>query len=410
MTSYAAGKSPKISTQAILIAGCLIAILTFGPRSAIGQFQLPIITDRHWTTAEFSLAIAIQNLLWGIGQPFSGAFADRFGSMRVLMVGGLFYALGLIGMAYSTTPLLFGMNAGLLIGFGLSGCSFNLVLGAFGKLLPEEKRSMAYGFGTAAGSLGQFLFAPLSGGLFSQFGWEHATIFLGGLMLLVVPLSIFVASPAQVRQVGGQVQQSVKQALVEAFGHRSYVLLVIGFFTCGFQLAFVTVHFQRYVIESGLDARVGYWAFGLVGIFNIMGSLTSGWLGTRMPRRWILSFIYFSRALVTVIFISLPVTNASAYIFGALTGLLWLSTIPPTSGLIGLMFGTRYLAMLYGFAFFSHQVGGFLGVLLGGILREQTGSYTIVWWLSIALGVASAMVNMPIVEKPVQREPLGAAA
>ena len=398
-----------VSTQAILIAGCLIAILTFGPRSAIGQFQLPILTDRHWTTAEFSLAIAFQNLLWGIGQPFSGALADRFGSMRVLIVGAVFYALGLIGMAYSTTPLLFGMNAGLLIGFGLSGCSFNLVLGAFGKLLPENKRSMAYGFGTAAGSLGQFLFAPLSGGLVSQFGWEHTTIFLGLLMLLVVPLSIFVASPAQARQIGGMAQQSVKQALVEAFGHRSYRLLVIGFFTCGFQLAFVTVHFQRYVIESGLDARVGYWAFGLVGIFNIVGSLSSGWLGTRMPRRWILSTIYLSRACVTLIFIMLPISSASAYIFGAFTGLLWLSTVPPTSGLIGLMFGPRHFAMLYGFAFFSHQVGGFLGVLLGGILREQTGSYTIVWWLSIALGVASALINMPIVEQPVQRESLAAA-
>lgn len=411
MSSISAQKQmPKYGTEAVLIAGCLIAVLTFGPRSAIGQFQLPILSGTHWSTAEFSMAIAIQNLLWGVGQPFSGALADRFGSMRVLMVGALFYAAGLALMAFSTTPLLFDLSAGGLIGFGLSGCSFNIVLGAFGKLMPEDKRSMAYGFGTAAGSLGQFLFSPLTGGLMRSFDWQTVTMILAALMLFVVPLAIFVSSPAQGKSSAAIPQQSAKQALVEAFGHRSYVLLVIGFFTCGFQLAFVTVHFQRYVVEAGLDASVGYWAFGLVGIFNIIGSLSAGWLGTRMPRRWILSAIYLSRAIVTFAFIMLPVTPASAYIFGALTGLLWLSTVPPTSGLIGLMFGTRHMAMLYGFAFFSHQVGGFLGVMLGGILREQSGSYTIVWWLSIALGVASALINLPIVERPVERGLVPSAA
>ena len=395
---------PKFSTETILIAGCLIAVLTFGPRSAVGQFQLPILSETHWSTAEFSLAIAFQNLLWGVGQPFSGALADRFGSMRVLIMGALFYAAGLALMAYSTTPLMFDLSAGGLVGFGLSGCSFNIVLGAFGKLIPEKQRSMAYGFGTAAGSLGQFLFSPLTGGLLRSFEWQTVTLVLAALMLLVVPLAIFVSSPAQAKSVDTVSQQSVKQALVEAFGHRSYVLLVIGFFTCGFQLAFVTVHFQRYVVEAGLNASVGYWAFGLVGIFNIVGSLTSGWAGSRMPRRWILSFIYISRSLVTLAFILLPISTYSAYAFGALTGLLWLSTVPPTSSLIGMMFGPRHFAMLYGFAFFSHQVGGFLGVLLGGILREQSGSYTIVWWLSIALGVASALINLPIVERPVLRD------
>jgi len=393
----------RVATEAVLIAGCLIAILTFGPRSAMGQFQYPILSATALTTVNFSMAIAVQNLLWGIGQPFSGALADRFGSMRVLMVGGLFYALGLGLMPLSGTPLLFDLSAGGLIGFGLSGCSFNIVLGAFGKLIPEPKRAMAYGFGTAAGSLGQFLFAPLSGGLVQGIGWQSTLYVMAALMLLVVPLAYFVASPPAPKQEDARPEQSAKQALLEAFGHRSYVLLVIGFFTCGFQLAFVTVHFQRYVIEAGLTASVGYWAFGLVGIFNIIGSLSSGWAASRMPKRWILSFIYLSRAAVTLAFIMLPVTPASAYMFGILTGLLWLSTVPPTSSLVGMMFGPRHFAMLYGFAFFSHQVGGFLGVLLGGILREQTGSYTIVWWLSIALGVASALINLPIVEKPVLR-------
>lgn len=269
---------------------------------------------------------------------------------------------------------------------------------------------MAYGLGTAAGSLGQFLFSPLTGGLLLSFDWHTVTLILAAMMLLVVPLAVFVSSPAQPKLADRMSEQSVKQALTEAFGHRSYVLLVLGFFTCGFQLAFVTVHFQRYVVESGLGASVGYWAFGLVGIFNIVGSLTSGWAGTRIPRRWILSFIYIARALVTLAFILLPISSFSAYAFGALTGLLWLSTVPPTSSLIGMMFGPRHFAMLYGFAFFSHQVGGFLGVLLGGVLREQSGSYTIVWWLSIGLGVASALINLPIVERPVQRNLSPAAA
>jgi MFS family permease len=270
---------------------------------------------------------------------------------------------------------------------------------------------MAFGLGTAAGSFGQFLFTPLAGYFVGAYGWQHTALIFGIMMLGVLPLAFFVKSPPLNQSVGAMgPQQNIKGALREALGHRSYVLLVLGFFTCGFQLAFVTIHFQKYVVESGLAPQIGYWAFALVGICNIFGSLASGWLGTRMPRRWILSLIYLARAVVTLVFIAMPPSALSTYVFGALTGFLWLSTVPPTSSLIGVMFGTRYFSMLYGFAFFSHQLGGFVGLMLSGTLREASGSYLSMWWLSIALGVGSALINMPIVEKPIAREGAAAAA
>ncbi len=406
MSTQPQGK--KIAPEIIILAACCISMLTFGPRGSSGNFQLPIMSAYGWSSDTFSFALAIQNLLWGLGQPFAGALADRFGSVRVLSGGALLYAAGCALMAFADTPVTFTLTAGVLIGFGLSGCAMSLVVGALAKLLPDSKRSMGFGLVTAAGSFGQFLFSPLSGAMIQNVGWQETTIFFALVMLLILPLSLFVAS-APIRKDTVN-QQTLSEALREAFAHRSYVLLVLGFFTCGFQLAFITVHFQKYLVEAGLSPQVGYWAFALVGLFNIMGSLGSGWLATRMPRRYILSFIYFSRSLVTLAFILLPPSSMSAYLFGALSGLLWLSTVPPTSGLIGQMFGTQHFAMLYGFAFFSHQVGGFLGVLLGGVLREQTGSYGIVWGLSIALGVASALINLPIVEKPVVRKASAAAA
>jgi MFS family permease len=270
--------------------------------------------------------------------------------------------------------------------------------------VPESWRSFAFGAGTAAGSFGQFLFSPLAHALIDAFSWQTALLVFAGLMMLVLPLSLMLATPGNAAAVPGAAPpQSVKQALVEAFGHRSYVLLVLGFFTCGFQLAFVTVHLPSYLLDRGLSADVGAWTIGIIGLFNIVGSLASGWLASRMPKRYILSIIYFSRALTIVAFVMLPATTTSTLIFGALTGLLWLSTVPPTSGLVALMFGTRWLTMLFGFAFFSHQVGGFLGVWLGGLMFETTGSYNLVWWLSAFFGIASAVINLPIVEKPVAR-------
>ena len=394
----------------IVVCGCLIAMLTFGPRSAFGFFMQPMSRELSWGRDVFGLALAIQNLLWGIGQPFAGAIADRFGSLRVISAGAVMYAAGLILMRYAATPLSLDISVGVLVGLGLSGCSFNLVLSAFGKLLPTEWRGVALGAGTAAGSFGQFVFAPFGVAMLDNFGWQTALTVFAGLMLLVVPLSLALATPAgSTVSVVEAEQQTFKRALAEAFGHRSYVLLVLGFFTCGFQLAFITVHLPAYLVDRGMPVQIGGWVIATIGLFNIIGSLSVGWLQTRLPKRYILSVIYFLRAMAIVALVTLPMTTFSVIAFGVVTGLTWLSTVPPTSSLVAVMFGTRWLATLYGFAFFSHQVGGFLGVLFGGIVFEKFGSYTPVWWLSVLFGLLSALINLPIVEAPVSR-PVAQAA
>ena len=388
----------------VIVCGCAIALLGFGPRSALGFFIQPMGHEFAWGRDVFGLAFAVQNLLWGLGQPISGAIADRFGTFRVMCVGALLYAAGLLMMRYAATPLSLGLGAGVLVGFGLSGCSFNLVLSAFSKLLPSEHRGIALGAGTAAGSFGQFVFAPFGVALIDNFGWQGALTVFAALMLLIVPLSLALSTPpATAANVPATQQQSFKTALAEAFGHRSYVLLVLGFFTCGFQLAFVTVHLPAFLVDRGISVSVGGWVMAAIGLFNMMGSLSVGWLQNHLPKRYILSVIYFARALATVAFISFPITPFSAIAFGAVSGLLWLSTVPPTSALVSLMFGTRWFATLYGFAFVSHQIGGFLGVWLGGVVFEKCGSYTPIWWLSVLFGVLSALINLPIVEKPVVR-------
>ncbi|MGB9113894.1 MFS transporter [Bradyrhizobium sp.] len=388
----------------IIVCGCAIALLSFGPRSSVGFFIQPIGREFAWGRDVFGLALALQNLLWGLGQPIAGAIADRFGVMRVVCVGALLYAAGLLMMRYAATPLSLDLGAGVLIGFGLSGCSFNLVLSAFSKLLPPERRGIALGAGTAAGSFGQFLFAPFGVALIDNFGWQTALMVFAALMLLIVPLSLALATPpAASTNVPAADQQSFQTALAEAFGHRSYVLLVLGFFTCGFQLAFITVHLPAYLVDRGMSASIGGWVIAAIGLFNIIGSLSVGWLQNLFPKRYILSVIYFTRALSIIAFISFPITTFSAIAFGAISGLTWLSTVPPTSALVALMFGTRWFATLYGFAFVSHQVGGFLGVLLGGVVFERFGSYTPIWWLSALFGVLSALINLPIVEAPVTR-------
>ena len=388
----------------IIVCGCAIGMLSFGPRSSFGFFIQPMSREFSWGRDVFGLALAVQNLLWGLGQPLAGAIADRFGALRVMCVGALLYAGGLLTMRYAATPLSLDLGAGVLIGFGLSGCSFNLVLSAFSKLLPPERRGVALGAGTAAGSFGQFLFAPFGVAMIGNFGWQTALMVFAGLMLLIVPLSLALATPpAAPGHVPAMGQQSFRTALAEAFGHRSYVLLVLGFFTCGFQLAFITVHLPAYLVDRGIPAQTGGWVIAAIGLFNIIGSLSVGWLQNRMPKRYILSAIYLTRALSIAAFISFPITGFSAIMFGAITGLTWLSTVPPTSALVAVMFGTRWFATLYGFAFVSHQVGGFLGVLLGGIVFEKFGSYTPIWWLSVLFGVLSALINLPIVEAPVAR-------
>ncbi len=388
----------------IIVCGCVIALLSFGPRSSLGFFVQPMSREFTWGRDVFGLALALQNLLWGLGQPIAGAIADRFGIFRVMVIGALLYAGGLFMMRYSASPLSLDISAGVLIGFGLSGSSFNLVLSAFSKLLPPERRGIALGAGTAAGSFGQFLFAPFGVALIDNFGWQAALTVFAALMLLIVPLSLALSTPQQVStKVPAADQQSFKTALAEAFGHRSYVLLVLGFFTCGFQLAFITVHLPAYLVDRGISVQTGAWVIAAIGLFNIVGSVGVGWLQNIFPKRYILSVIYFARALSILVFISFPITTFSAVAFGAISGLTWLSTVPPTSALVGLMFGTRWFATLYGFAFVSHQVGGFLGVWLGGVVFEQFGSYTPIWWLSILFGVLSALINLPIVEAPVAR-------
>ena len=390
----------------------------FGPRATLGFFLTPMSTANGWGREVFALSVAIQTLLYGAAQPFSGAIADRFGTVRVIIAGTLLYAAGIFMMAHASTPETLFLSSGVLIGFGLSGCSFNLVISSFGKLLPESWRSLAFGAGTASGSFGQFLFSPLAVGLIDTVGWRTTLEVFAGLLLLIVPLAFAIAtprsdaapaSPRGLRQPVSETApsmeqiQTYKQALAEALGHRSYILLVLGFFTCGFQLGFVTLHLPSYLIDRGLSAQVGGWTLGVIGLFNIVGAMLSGWLGGRMPKRYILAVIYFARALAVVFLVTMPASPAVALIYGAVTGLLWLSSVPPTAGLVAVMFGTRWMAMLFGIAFFSHQVGGFLGVYLGGLLYEQTGSYDIVWWLGVLFGVLSAVINLPIVEKPVAR-------
>jgi MFS family permease len=398
------GTAPSMWRTPLLIIGfgCLISLMSFGPRSSLGFFLTPMSSANHWGRDVFAFALALQNLLWGVGQPIAGMIADRFGTIRVFCVGALMFAAGLALMAYAGSAPVLDVSAGVLIGFGLSGTSFMIVLATFGKLLPPQWRSLAFGFGTAAGSFGQFLYSPLSVALIDKVGWQQTLLIFAVSMLAVLPLSLALATP-RADPTKEAAPQSLRHALAEAFGQRSYVPLVLGFFTCGFQLAFITVHLPAYLVDRGLSATVGGWTLATIGLFNIFGSLAYGWLSDRLPKRHLLSFNYFVRALAIFAFISLPVTPFSAIVFGAVMGLVWLSVVPPTNGIIAVMFGTRWLGTLAGFAFLSHQIGGFLGAWLGGIAFDRFGSYDPVWWLSILFGIMSALINMPIVEQPVSR-------
>jgi MFS family permease len=404
MATTAATRSFGWRTPLVIVTcGCLMAILTFGPRSTLGFFLQPMTQEFGWGRDVFALAIAIQNLLWGAAQPFAGAVADRYGTIRSLWVGAILYAAGLVLMSYSTTPGMLSLSAGVLVGFGLAGASFTIVLAAFGKLLPESWRSFAFGAGTAAGSFGQFLFSPLAVALLGSVGWHTTLIVFAVLVLICLPLSLAVATPAQDMGTSTIRPQSFRDALGEAFGHRSYMLLTLGFFTCGFHVAFITTHLPPYLLDKGLEAKWGGWVIAFIGLFNIIGSITAGVLGGRLPKRYLLSTIYLLRAVAITGFMLVPITPTSALVFGAAMGVLWLSTVPLTSGLVALMFGVRYMATLFGFVFFSHQAGAFIGVWLGGVLYERTGSYDVVWWLGVALGIFAALVHLPIRERPVER-------
>jgi predicted MFS family arabinose efflux permease len=390
----------------VLVCGGLILTLGMGIRHGFGLFLQPITADMHWSRETFALALAVQNLVWGATQPFAGMLADKYGSGRVVLGGTLLYVLGLFLMAHPTTPLAFVLSAGVLIGTGQSGVTFSVISGVLGRAFPPEKRSMALGISAAAGSFGQFAMLPLTQWLLSHVGWVGALIALGGVGLLMAPLA---ATMVERRVAHAHAfQQSAGEAMSEALGHRGYVLLTVGFFVCGFQVVFVGVHLPAYLADHGLPASVAVTALALIGLFNIVGTYTTGWLGARMPKRYILSFIYFGRAVVIALFVFLPLSPASVYAFAVALGLLWLSTVPPTNGIVAQVFGVRYLAMLSGFTFLSHQIGSFLGAWLGGKLYDTTGSYDLVWYLAIALGVIAGLLNLPIDEREIRRVPAAA--
>ena len=384
----------------ILVAGCIVAIINFGIRSTFGLFTLPIETAHQWPRATFSFAMAIQNLAWGIGTPMAGMLADRFGSARVIMSGAIIYSFGVAGMMYADTGPLMDLLGGLLVGLGIAMTSFSIVMAALGRLVPPEKRSWAFGLATASGSMGQALFTWPVGQTISSYGWSTGLYALAFAALLMIPL----AAPLLVQNTSGSVHQngetdlSMGQAISQAFGHRSYILLVSGFFVCGFQLAFITIHFKSFLTEHGLPDQIGWLAMLLIGLFNVVGSYASGVIGGRGIKRVPLSAIYFARAAIYTVYILTPVTVASTLIFSIAIGLLWLSTVPLTMGLITVMFGTRYMATLYGFVFLSHQIGSFFGVWLAGRLHDAYGNYDVVWWMSVALGVFAGLVHLPIAE------------
>ena len=389
------------SRNAVIVAGCLIALITFGARTSFGLFTDPLSVLRGWDRETFALAIAVQNLLWGVGQPFAGAIADRFGAARVLAAGGAVYALGVVLMASSTSAGALALSGGVLIGLGLSGGSFTIVIAAFARLVPEDRRSWAMGLATAMGSLGQFVFAPLGQAFIGAYGPATALALIGGCVALVPVLAIALSGGDDVPDDAPRERSST--TIRNALTHPSYLLLTSGFFVCGFHIAFVSTHLPPYLTEVGLSTAVAAWALALIGLFNVVGAYGAGVLGGSHSRRLLLSGIYASRAAAFALFVVLPVTPATVLLFAAAIGLLWLSTVPLTSGLIAVMFGTRHLGLLFGIVFLSHQVGAFVGVWLGGAVYDATGAYDLMWWLSIALGMAAAVVHLPISERPVTR-------
>ena len=391
----------------IIIAGCLIALLTFGPRSAMGFFQLPMLAEKGWDRSTFGMAMALQNLFWGAGQPFFGAIADKYGTWRVLLLSALFYSSGLAMMAWATSPGILYLGGGVLVGLGIAAGSFGVILSAFARNVSAASRTFVFGIGTAAGSAGMFVFAPISQGLIDRFGWSDALVYLGLAMLIVPVLAIPLrGNSSSGRTKEAQYKQSIGQALKEAFAHKSYLLLTTGFFVCGFQVAFITAHFPAYLGDIGIDATYAVLALALIGFFNIIGSLASGMISQRYSKPKFLAFLYLGRSILVTAFLLLPQTGTSVIVFAILMGLMWLSTVPPTNSLVAIMFGTRYLGMLGGIVFFSHQIGSFLGVWLGGYLYDHFGSYDPVWWLGVVLGIFAAIVHWPIEETAAVRPAL----
>jgi len=397
MNSTANWRTPVL----VLVCGAIILTLGLGIRASFGLFLQPMSTDLGWGRSHFSFAMALSNLIWGLAQPFFGAWADKKGAGRVIAVSGLLYAGGLALMPFSTTPLMLDASAGLMVGLGLSGVSFGVILGVVGRAFPPERRSLALGIASSGGSFGQFLMLPFGQLLISTLGWQTALLVLAGTIMATVPLAAAMMEGR--RPVATGAQQSLNQALREAGGHSGFWYLTAGFFVCGFQVAFISVHLPAYLVDVRMTPAVGATALALIGLFNIAGSFVAGYLGGRFSKKYLLSGIYILRAVIIALFLVLPVTPLTVYLFAAGIGFLWLGTVPLTNGLVAQIFGVRFVSMLFGIVFLSHQIGSFAGVWLGGYLFDATGTYNLVWVGSIALGVIAAILNLPIDERPVVR-------
>lgn len=386
----------------VIAAGCLIAMLGFGTRSVYGLLLEPMTGARGWDRETFALALAIQNLVWGFGVPFASMLADRYGPSRVLAAGAIVYGIGTAGMATATTGVGLTLFGGVLTGLGIALTSFSIALAAMARVVEPGRQSLVLGIGTSAGSLGQVIFSPLSQLVIAKFGWDSALFFLAASVLFIVPLAFVLPGN---KDTGGHatIEQGLGEAIVEAVRHRGYVLLTLGFFVCGFHVAFITVHFPAYVRDLGLAAEVGAYAIAIIGLFNIVGSFLSGLAGQRWPKKNGLVIIYSLRALAIAGLLIADKTPSTIYLFAAAMGILWLSTVPLTSGIVAQVFGMRFMATLFGIVFLSHQLGSFLGVWLGGYLYDRTGSYDAVWWIGVALSIAAALIHVPINERPLQR-------
>ncbi|QGZ40094.1 putative MFS family arabinose efflux permease [Pseudoduganella flava] len=398
-----------LDLKTVLLATGVVLTLAMGVRHGFGFWMQPIAQANGWNRETYSLAMALQNLLWGAFGPFAGMVADRWGTMRVVLFGAVAYMGGLVWMATVTQPALFIAGSGVLIGLGLACTAFGAVSGIIGRAAPPEKRSWAFGISGAASSFGQFLLMPVEQTLITQVGWQNALYLLASaVVFLMVPMALRLREPATQKAAGHQ--QSIREAFAEAAGNRSFLLLVAGYFVCGFQLVFIGVHMPAYLKDKGIaDPKVAVMALALIGLFNIFGSYLAGQLGGRLPKRYLLSFIYFARAAVIALFVALPLSPLSVYLFAAAMGVLWLSTVPLTNGIIAGIFGLSHMSMLAGMVFFSHQIGSFLGVWLGGYVFDTRGSYDMVWGISIALGVFAGLANLPINERALARTQLKAA-
>ncbi|MEO5659778.1 MAG: MFS transporter [Polaromonas sp.] len=392
-----------LSMFQVLLCGAAIVTLSMGIRHGFGLWLQPITQAQGWTRETFAFAIAVQNLSWGVFGIFAGMVADRFGAFRVIAGGAVLYALGLAGMALSPTGLLFTLTAGVLIGAAQAGTTYAVIYGVIGRNISADKRSWAMGVAAAAGSFGQFLMVPTEGFLISSLGWQSALLVLSAAVLLIVPIALGLREPGFAGSAPARREQSIGQALREALKYPSFQLLMAGYFVCGFQVVFIGVHMPSYLKDKGLSPQVAGYALALIGLFNVFGTYAAGVLGQRIAKRKILATIYLSRAVVISVFLAAPLSPASVYIFSSLMGLLWLSTIPPTNAVVAQIFGIQHMSMLSGFIFFSHQIGSFMGVWLGGFLYDRTGSYDIVWYIAIVLGVLAALVNLPVRETPIPR-------